>query len=171
MTTLKRITVILAILFLAAQLIRPARTNPPVDMQLDLHTVAQVPADVSAILKRSCFDCHSNQTTWPWYTNITPVNWWIVNSHVEHGRSHHNFNEWGKMTPTDRDHMLDEVCEEIESGAMPLPSYLIIHRDARLSESQKRAVCDWTRAERERLKPQAPAEQEHKDATPSTHKH
>lgn len=171
MKIIKTIAVILAILFIAAQLIRPDRTNPPVDPQLDIHTVAQVPADVSAILKRSCFDCHSNQTVWPWYTNITPINWWIVDTHVEHGREHHNFNEWGKMNEKDRDHMFDEICEEVEKDAMPLPSYLILHGDARLSESQKRTLCDWTRAERERIKqqamPQTPAAETPGSAAPN----
>lgn len=151
MKAVKRILVIVAILFIAAQLIRPERTNPPADPALSIHATAQVPPDVAAILKRSCFDCHSSETAWPWYTNITPVNFWIVRSHVEHGRGHFNFSEWGKKELKDRDHILDEICEEVEKGAMPLPSYLLAHGGARLSDQQKRALCDWTRAERARL--------------------
>ncbi|MGH9795113.1 MAG: heme-binding domain-containing protein [Candidatus Acidiferrales bacterium] len=169
MKIIKTIVVILAILFVAAQFVRPARTNPPVDRALDVHTTAQVPAEVSGILKRSCYDCHSNETDWPWYTEITPINWWIVDTHVEHGREHYNYNEWGRMTAQDRDHILDEICEEVEAGAMPIPSYLIVHRDARLSESDKRALCDWTKAERARLaQPPAPVVPPSTDATPAT---
>lgn len=168
MKALKRIVMIVAVLFVAAQFVRPARTNPPVDRALDVHTTAQVPPEVSSILKRSCYDCHSHETDWPWYTEITPINWWIVDTHVEHGRGHYNYNEWGKMTVQDRDHILDEICEEVEAGAMPIPSYLILHNDARLSESDKRTLCDWTKAERARLaQPPAPAEPP-SGATPSS---
>jgi hypothetical protein len=161
----------MVILFIAAQFVRPDRTNPPVDRQLDVHAAAQVPPKVSALLKRSCFDCHSNETVWPWYTNVTPVNWWIVESHVEHGRNHHNFSEWGKQTPGEQENMFEDICKEVQAGAMPLPSYLYVHGDARLSDSDKRAICDWTRAERERLAPKSPAEPERKEETPHTHKH
>jgi hypothetical protein len=152
MKTVKRIFAILAILFLAAQLIRPDLTNPEADPALSVHATAQVPPEIGAMLKRSCFDCHSNETVWPWYSHITPVNWWMLKSHIEHGREHYNFSEWGKMEVKDRDHMLEEICEEVEAGAMPLPSYLLAHSDARLSDQQKRALCDWTKAERARLR-------------------
>jgi hypothetical protein len=152
MKTVKRIFAILAILFLAAQFIRPDLTNPAADSALSIHATAQVPPEVGVILKRSCFDCHSNETVWPWYSHITPVNWWMLKSHIEHGREHYNFSEWGKMEVKDRDHMLEEICEEVEAGAMPLPSYLLAHSDARLSDQQKRTICDWTKAERARLR-------------------
>lgn len=169
MKAVKRILVIVAILFIAAQLIRPERTNPPADPALSIHATAHVPPDVAAILKRSCFDCHSNETAWPWYSNITPVNFWIVRSHVQHGREHFNFSEWGRKEIKDRDHILDEICEEVEANAMPLPSYLLAHRDARLSDQQKRALCDWTRAERARLAqpPAAPPQGGAPAATPN----
>ncbi len=171
MKVVKRALAILAILFIAAQFVRPDRTNPPVDPALNIHATAQVPPDVAAILKRSCFDCHSNETVWPWYTNITPINWWIADSHVEHARGHYNFSEWGKKPASDRDHLLDEICEEIEKDAMPLPSYLIIHRSARLSGQQKRAICDWTKAERARLAQPASPEKPAEATGPGDHKH
>lgn len=160
MKTLKKLLTFLAILFIAAQFVRPDRTNPPVDPSLDVRAAAQVPLEVAATLQRSCFDCHSNQTAWPWYTNITPVNWWIAKSHVEHARSHYNFSEWGKLEAKDRDHILDEICDEVSDGGMPLPSYLIAHDNARLSDADKRAICDWTKAERARIKAASPAESE-----------
>jgi hypothetical protein len=152
MKTVKRIFAILAILFLAAQFIRPDLTNPSADPALSVHATAQVPPEIGAMLKRSCFDCHSNETVWPWYSHLTPVNWWMLKSHIEHGREHYNFSEWGRMEVKDRDHMLEEICEEVEAGAMPLPSYLLAHSDARLSDQQKRIICDWTKAERARLR-------------------
>jgi hypothetical protein len=171
MKSLKTIFAILAILLIAAQLIRPNRTNPPVDPALEVHATAQVSPEVSAILRRSCFDCHSNETVWPWYTNITPVNWWIVRSHVEHGRGHFNFSEWGRKEIKDRDHILDEICEEVEKAAMPLPSYLILHGDARLTDQQKQALCDWTKAERARLVPPASSQAPAAPSAHGDHKH
>jgi hypothetical protein len=169
MKAVKRIFAILAILFIAAQFIRPDLTNPAADPALTIHATAQVPPEVASILKRSCFDCHSNETVWPWYSHITPVNWWMVKSHIEHGREHYNFSEWGKKEIKDRDHLLEEICEEVEANAMPLPSYLLAHSDARLSDAQKRAICDWTKAERQRLAqpPPASSETEAPAATPN----
>jgi hypothetical protein len=167
MKTVKTIATILAILFIAAQFVRPERTNPPVDPARSVHAAAQVRPEVSAILKRSCFDCHSNETVWPWYSQITPVNWWMVKSHVEHARGHFNFSNWAAIAAKDQDHILDEICEEVEAGAMPLPSYLIAHGDARLSEQDKQAICAWTKAERQRLKGGGSSEEhEHEDDKP-----
>ncbi len=171
MKTLKTIATILIILFIAAQFVRPDRTNPPVDPQQDVHAAAQVPPEVSAILKRSCFDCHSNETVWPWYSNITPVNWWMVKSHVEHARGHYNFSTWAAIPAKDQDHVLDEICEEVEAGAMPLPSYLILHGDARLSEQDKQAICAWTKAGRQRLAAPATPETSAEAPGPGDHKH
>jgi len=167
MKKLKTFLIIAAILFIVAQFIRPNRTNPPVDPALDARAAAQVPREVAATLQRSCFDCHSNQTAWPWYTNITPVNWWIAKSHVEHAREHYNFSEWGKLEAKDRDHNLDEICDEVEDGGMPLPSYLLVHGSARLSDADKRAICDWTKAERARIKQLSSSAEAEKPTEPS----
>src|SRR5687767_12229671 len=85
----------LAVLVLAIQFVRPARTNPATDPAATLHAQTAVPPDVAAILERSCRDCHSNGTRWPWYSNVAPVSWWVID-HVNHGRSHFNFSEWAK---------------------------------------------------------------------------
>ena len=86
-----------AVLCVAAgiQFVRPARTNPPTDPTATLLTRVHVPADVGAILERACRDCHSNDTKWPWYSNVAPVSWFVIN-HGNHGRSHFNYSEWAK---------------------------------------------------------------------------
>lgn len=141
---LKIVAVLLFALFLFAQLVRPDMTNPPVDPAERLEASVEVPAEAAAILKRSCNDCHTNETVHPWYSNITPVNWWLK-SHFDHGREHLNFSTWAKYTPQQKEKKLEEVCEVLESGEMPLPSYLWGHWDAVLSEEDKTLLCDWVR--------------------------
>lgn len=105
---------------------------------------------VSAIVDRACRDCHSNQTEWPWYTNVAPVSWWITD-HVNEGRKNMNISEWGKLASDRQDKKLRQICDQVEDGAMPLSSYLPMHPKAKLSDLDKKTLCDWTRAERARL--------------------
>lgn len=171
---LKKILLVVVILFVVAQFVRPERTNPPVDPAQSIFAKQQVSSEAKAILERSCGDCHSNDTKWPWYTNITPINWWIAREHVEHGRGHWNYSTWD---PARADMLLEEMCEEVESDKMPMPSYLRMHAEAKLSAADKRTFCEWTLAERNRMKaigaPQAEqktGEHSHAPGTPP-HKH
>lgn len=142
---IKYVVIGLAVLFLLAQLIRPNLTNPQVNADERLEAFVDVPPDVAAILKRSCNDCHTNETVHPWYSNFTPVNWWLK-SHFEHGREHLNFSTWAKYTPQQKDKRLEEICETVESGEMPLPSYLWGHRDAVLTPDDSKRLCEWARS-------------------------
>jgi hypothetical protein len=139
---------------LAIQFVRLARTNPPVNPARRIHAAVEVPAEVGAILDRACRDCHSNETRWPWYSNVAPVSWFVID-HVNHGRSHLNFSEWnppgGLLPETNTEDLLGAICKELQAGAMPLPSYLLMHRGSRLSEAEIRTVCSWTEVERQRL--------------------
>lgn len=147
---IKWLVIVLICLFILIQLKRPARTNPPVDPSQTIEAHTQMSPQVSAIVDRACRDCHSNKTEWPWYTNVAPVSWWITD-HVNTGRKHLNISEWGKLDSDRQDKKLREICDEIEDGAMPLSSYLPLHPNAKLSEQDKKTLCDWTSAERERL--------------------
>jgi hypothetical protein len=133
-----------AVLFvpLAIQFVRPARTNPASDPAAALTARVQVPGDVVAILDRSCRDCHSNETRWPWYSNVAPVSWWVID-HVNHGRSHFNFSDWAKYNPKDQQNLLKQSCELSRKGAMPLPSYLRMH-DAAMSPAEVETLCAFT---------------------------
>jgi hypothetical protein len=102
-------------------------------------------------------DCHSYRTRWPWYGKVAPVSW-MVASDVRHAREHVDFSDWGRLSPEDIDHTLDEMCEEVEGGKMPLASYRWMHSEAKLSESQVFALCDWTMEERGRIRAAAGGE-------------
>ena len=149
---LKWFVIGLLVVFLGMQLVRPARTNPPVDESQTIFARTQMTPQVAAILERSCRDCHSNKTVWPLYSNMAPISWWM-SDHVKTGRSSVNLSEWGRLAPDKQDRRLREMCDEVMDAAMPLPSYLPMHPNARLSEEDKKILCDWTDAERERLAP------------------
>jgi hypothetical protein len=140
----------LALVFVAIQFVRPEKTNPVINEATTIQAHAQVPSEVNTILQRSCGDCHSHQTRWPWYSRVAPVSWFVID-HVNHGRKHLNFSDWAKYDRREADEMLDGICKTTKSGLMPLSSYLLLHRDAKLTQADVKAICDWTEAERERL--------------------
>jgi len=147
---LKWTAILLVVLFLGIQLMRPARSNPPVDESQTIEARTQMTPQVKAIFERSCNDCHSNKTVWPWYTNVAPISWWIV-GHINEARQLMNLSEWGKLDRDRQDRKLRQICDEVTDGGMPLPSYLPMHPKAKLSEQDKKTLCDWTAAEREQL--------------------
>ena len=140
---LKITAISLAALFLLAQWVRPDMSNPPVDPAERLEASVEVPAEVAQILKRSCNDCHTNETIHPWYSYITPVNWWLK-SHFDEGREELNFSTWGKYTLQQKKNRLEDICAVVESGEMPLPSYLWGHWDAALSPADSQLLCKWS---------------------------
>jgi hypothetical protein len=146
-TALKGLSALIVVVAAAIQLVRPARTNPAADSSRAIEAALPVPSHVTAILDRSCRDCHSNGTRWPWYSNVAPVSWFVID-HVDHGRSHLNFSDWAAYRPEQRATLLTNICDLTTKGEMPLPSYTIIHRHARLSEADVRALCEWTRSVR-----------------------
>lgn len=143
---LKWSVVVLALVFLGAQAYRPDRTNPAVDERQTLRANTQLTPEVAAIFERSCKDCHSNETTWPWYSHVSPVSWFLKN-HIEEGRRELSFSEWATYAKRKRERKLHEICEQVESGNMPLSSYLPLHPSARLSDDDKRRICEWTQLE------------------------
>jgi len=141
---LKRPLLVLAGFFVVAQLYRPARTNPPVNPANTLQARMQVPPPVQEILAKACQDCHSNQTVWPWYSNVAPVSWLLV-SHVNGARSHMDFSDWAQLEALHKaTGRLTDICSEVQSGGMPLSSYKWLHPSARLSPQDSRTLCDWT---------------------------
>jgi len=136
--------------FAASQFIRPAKTNPATDSSQSVESRLQVTPQVAAILNRSCYDCHSNKTRWPWYSNVAPVSWFVID-HVDEGRQNMNFSEWGRYTQRDTDGLLKNICREVTSGGMPLSSYTPLHPGSTLSAEDVKTLCDWTNAERARL--------------------
>lgn len=147
---LKIIAIVLFIAFIAIQFIRPDFTNPPIVQGQTLPETIQVPENVQAILKKSCNDCHSNETAYPWYSKIQPSAWFLKH-HIDEGRQELNFSIWKTYEAKKQKRKLAEMCEQMEEKEMPLPSYLWIHWDAKLTEAEIKTVCDWTNAERDKM--------------------
>jgi hypothetical protein len=147
---LKAVAALIILLFACAQLVRPERVNPlaPAGQSLEEHT--RVPPEVAGVLGRSCMDCHSNRTDWPWYSNIAPASWFVAD-HVNHGRRHLNFSKWGGYDQRRADNLLSDICTTAKSGFMPLDSYTLVHRGARLAPADVKTLCDWTGEERQRI--------------------
>jgi Haem-binding domain len=149
-TWLKRILLFLLAVFLLGQFYRPSRVNPPVDPDMRLYAVAQVPSDVQLILDRSCRDCHTSETVWPWYSNVFPINWFLA-SHVEDGRRQINFSDWGALTPAKQVHKLEELCDQVKQGDMPLKTYLPLHPSAKLTDADRKRLCQWSEQLRQEM--------------------
>ena len=143
--------ILVACLLLIAQFKRPAKTNPVSDPSLAIEAHVQVDPNVGAILNRSCYDCHSNKTRWPWYSNVAPVSWFVID-HVNEGRHDLNFSEWGKYSRQDQKAQLGQLCELITEGWMPLSSYTPLHPSAKLSEEDKKLLCSWASTQRNAMR-------------------
>ena len=156
---LKWALVALALLFVAAQAIRPAMKNPPVDESKTLRANSQVTPEVGAILDRSCNDCHSNQTVWPWYSQLAPVSW-LLTRDVNEGRQQVNFSEWGTYNQRKAARKLKEMCEQVEHNEMPLWFYLPLHPTAKLSDADRKTLCDWAKQESARISAAQPGTQQ-----------
>lgn len=150
----KRILKILALVIVAGiivlQFFRIDKANPPVVQLETLEATTAVPPDISLILGRSCNDCHTNQTLFPWYANLQPMGW-LLKNHIDDGRRQMNFSIWNTYQLKRRSKKLEQICEQVESKEMPLPSYLWIHRDAVLSENESKTLCDWAKQEQGRV--------------------
>lgn len=140
--TPKKILVSLLILLLVAQFFRIDKTNPEINLAKDFVTVTSAPVEVETILQISCYDCHSNNVVYPWYSNIAPISWWLKH-HINEGRSHLNFSEWGTYSAKKADHKLEECIEMIEEDEMPMASYTLMHGNAKLNEAQKTMLTTW----------------------------
>ena len=141
-TTIRRVLLGLVIGVLIMQFFQIDKTQPPSNPENDFIERLAPPDAVAAVLKTSCYDCHSYKTKYPWYTSIAPISWWIGH-HIEEGRKHLNFSEWGKYTQKQQQHKLEECGEEVEKNKMPLASYLWVHGEAKLSEAQATLLINW----------------------------
>ncbi len=142
-----RILVAACVVLAGAQIIPVDATNPPVEPGQTLEVSMPVPREVKSILKRACQDCHSNLTVWPWYSRVAPVSWFLA-YHVSEGRRELNLSEWGSYAARRRERKLKEMCEQVTRDKMPLLTYTLGHPQAKLSDQDKRSVCQWTNAAR-----------------------
>jgi hypothetical protein len=139
-TSIKWAGAIFVIAAAGTQFVRPERTNPPTEPSRTLFARAQVPDEAAAVLERACRDCHSHDTTWPWYSGVAPVSWWVID-HVNHGRSHFNYSDWARYDPPEAARLLKNACDLARRGEMPLSSYARMHPAARLTAGDVEAIC------------------------------
>ncbi len=130
------------IVFMAIQFIRPARNENGQAFSADAPNNFDIPENILTILKRSCFDCHSNNTRYPWYAHIQPIGW-LVAKDIKDGKAKLNFGELGDLSPRRKATKLQEMKNRIKDGTMPLPGYIFLHRDARLSKADTELILEW----------------------------
>ena len=145
----KKILIGLLVLFLAIQLVRPTKNQGPAAGPDDLIVRTDPDPGIKQLLVASCYDCHSNQTRYPWYAEVQPVGWFLAN-HVKEGKSHLNFSAIGQLTPKRAAHKLEQCADEVAEGGMPLTSYKLAHPDARLTPEQRKLLSNWFGLERSR---------------------
>jgi hypothetical protein len=134
----KRLGFALIVILIGLQFIPVDKSNPPE------RGAAAAPAEVQALLRRACFDCHSNETVWPWYSQIAPASLLIARD-VRKGRKEVNFSTWEKYDETHKARKLKEIAKEVEKGGMPLFYYLLLHPDAKLSPAERELIVNWAK--------------------------
>ena len=139
---LKKISLSVFILFLLAQFLNPEKNESTKILDTDFITTEKPPRQLANVLQNSCYDCHSNNTNYPWYDRITPVNFW-VNGHIKHAKGELNFSEWNTYSAKKKTHKLEEFIEVLEDNKMPLSSYTLMHSEAKLTKDQTKALIDW----------------------------
>ena len=146
---LKIILFVLLVGFIVIQFFQPEKTNEEIT-ELHFFNQLEVPEEIQVLLTNSCLDCHSSQTRYLWYHHVSPVSWFI-NDHIIEGREELNLSDWKNLSVLDQISALDEMCEEVENGNMPLKPYLLLHPDAKLSEEEKEMLCEWVKELSEEL--------------------
>lgn len=137
------ILLVLIVLLIVIQFIP---SGIPVNKPEDEKSIAQsslITGPVLDLLRKSCFDCHSNQVQFPWYAKLAPSSW-LLSAHINEGKANLNFSEWEDYSKREKIGLLEDIKEEVESGKMPLKSYLVIHRNAKLNSEEISSLSKWT---------------------------
>ena len=141
----KKAVLIALVAFLLAQVFPVHRDNPTVDAAKTIYSTFQVPADVHAIFERSCRDCHSSETTWPWYSHFAPLSWKVADD-VHQGRRHFSLSDWGNY-PVEKQHRkLGDICKQVKNKEMPDQFYAMVHSRAKLTSDERLSICRWTQS-------------------------
>lgn len=140
--TLRRILLGLLAILVVIQFFQIDKTNPDTNPEEDFLYLTAPPTELGMLIKDACYDCHSHETRYPWYTYVQPVAWWIKD-HIDEGREHFNLSVWATYDAEKRAHKLEEAIEEVEEGHMPLPSYTWVHGEADLTDAQRREMTAW----------------------------
>jgi hypothetical protein len=138
---LKLLLLAVLIVFIVIQFF-PAEKNISAGQNTDISHTYPVPPAVQALLNEACYDCHSNNTNYPWYTRVQPFGWWLAN-HIKNGKKELNFHEFSSYSLRRQVSKLKAISGSLKDGSMPLKSYTLIHRDARLSATEKKDIIAW----------------------------
>jgi hypothetical protein len=141
---------IIAVL-IGIQFISIDKTNPTVDDNKDFIRLTNPPAEIGILIKNACYDCHSHNTKYPWYTDVAPVSW-LIKEHINNGRRNLNFSTWPDYQESKKAHKIDECIEVVKSGEMPMKAYVMLHEEAEFSQDQKMALLTWFNVLRDSLK-------------------
>jgi hypothetical protein len=146
----KRILYALLLSFVIIQFIRPDKNISAGPYPHDIQTLFPMNTQVSSALQKACYDCHSNNTTYPWYHSVQPLAWWLQH-HVDEGKAELNFHAFATYSPKKQDHKLEEIAEAVTDGWMPLDSYKMVHTESQLSDEEKKAIISWVNESRSGL--------------------
>jgi hypothetical protein len=143
---LKLLGLALILILIVLQFFRPGRNNAPVDPELDMLSLVSPPTESAELIRKACYDCHSNQTEYPWYSRISPVSWYL-DRHIREGKEGLNFSLYGELDKADKIGLFADFCDVLDSGTMPLQSYMLLHKAARLSQEERTMLCEWSEKE------------------------
>ncbi len=153
----KKIGYGLLVFLLIIQFFRPTENKATTAATNHISKLYPVPYNVEQIFITACYDCHSNNTNYPWYSKVQPVAWWL-NDHIQDGKRHFNFDEFAAYRVAKQNHKLEELIGEVSEGEMPMESYTLIHQNAKLTDAQKQAIVLWATAVRDTIKNRFPAD-------------
>lgn len=153
----KRFLIVLLVALLVIQFFRPQKNVSATIAVNDIATKYSIPADVHVVLKASCYDCHSNNTNYPWYNNIQPVAWYLAD-HVKEAKKELNFNEFATYKIAKQYRKLEEIINQVEMDEMPIESYTLIHGGTKLNLAQKTMIINWATVLRDTIKARYPAD-------------
>lgn len=147
---IKWVGIVIVVGFIGMQFKQPDRTNPPLDESKTIYALLNVKPEVKAILDRSCTDCHSHNTTWPWYSYIAPASW-LVADDVKEGRKHLNLSDWAHYKPQRAIARLDQICQELQDDKMPIKPYRLMHPNTVLTKQEIDLICAWVETTRDSI--------------------
>ena len=150
MNILKKILFILLVAFVAIQFIQPARNRNGQVLPTGISKVVSVPENVKSLLQTACYDCHSNHTNYPWYTYVQPVGW-ILHNHIVNGKKELNFNDFGSFSKRRQQSKLKAIADQVRDDEMPLSSYRLMHKKARLNKDEKAVIINWAQNAKDSL--------------------
>ena len=147
---MKKVILVIVIILVIIQFIPVSIDNPTVNEGQDLFSTVNAPNEVKATIVNACYDCHSFKTKEPWYFNIAPISWWLLD-HVKEGREHLNFSMWAAYDQEKQAHKMEEAAEELEEKHMPLKSYIWMHKEAQMTDEQRQLLVKWFEQQRKIL--------------------